>query len=252
MQQEKSCNVEGCNGKSYCHGMCIMHYTRWKKCGDPGPAASMNERHGMHGTRVYRTWQGIVQRCCNPNDMHYPIYGGRGIKICAEWRASFSAFYRDMGDPPSAKHQIDRIDGDQDYRKENCRWVLPRENQRNRKVVKLSMEKAREIRCSKLAGETNRQLAERFGVGVDAIEAVLRGKNWNDRMEDLRQGEGSMTIGYKHPGVDMEVYLDGCDEIACRKKLEELCAKRDLPAEGWLELEDLQAAVVAEVVETAK
>lgn len=61
-----------------------------------------------------------------------------------------------------------------------------------------------------------------------------------------------MTIGYKHPGVDMEVYLDGCDEIACRKKLEELCAKRDLPARGWVELEDLEAADMAEVVEARR
>jgi hypothetical protein len=58
-----------------------------------------------------------------------------------------------------------------------------------------------------------------------------------------------MTIGYKHPDVDMEVYLDGCDEIACRKKLEELCAKRDLPAEGWLEM---QAAEVDEIIEAAR
>ena len=61
-----------------------------------------------------------------------------------------------------------------------------------------------------------------------------------------------MTIGYKHPGVGVEVYLDGCDEIACRKKLEELCAKRDLPAEGWVEMEDLQAAGLAEVVEAVR
>ena len=57
-----------------------------------------------------------------------------------------------------------------------------------------------------------------------------------------------MTIGYKHPGVDVEVYLDGCDEIACRKKLEELCAKRDLPAEGWLEM----GAEVDETVEASR
>jgi len=57
-----------------------------------------------------------------------------------------------------------------------------------------------------------------------------------------------MTIGYKHPDVDVEVYLDGCDEIACRKKLEELCAKRDLPAEGWAEL----GAEVDETVEASR
>ena len=57
-----------------------------------------------------------------------------------------------------------------------------------------------------------------------------------------------MTIGYKHPDVDVEVYLDGCDEIACRKKLEELCAKRDLHAEGWAEL----GAEVDETVEASR
>lgn len=46
-----------------------------------------------------------------------------------------------------------------------------------------------------------------------------------------------MTLGYKHP-MGLEVYLDGADEVSCRKKLEELCVKRELPAAGWIEVEE--------------
>lgn len=42
--------------------------------------------------RLYRVWDGIIQRCCNPNAKNYRNYGGRGIRICNEWRENFSAF----------------------------------------------------------------------------------------------------------------------------------------------------------------
>lgn len=41
--------------------------------------------------RLYRVWDGIIQRCCNPNAKNYRNYGGRGIRICNEWRENFSA-----------------------------------------------------------------------------------------------------------------------------------------------------------------
>lgn len=88
-------------------------------------------RHGLRWTRIYTIHRKMLERCNNPNHVYYHNYGGRGISVCDEWY-DVVKFYKDMGDPPDG-YQIDRIDNDQGYFKENCRWVTPKENCNNRK-----------------------------------------------------------------------------------------------------------------------
>ncbi len=73
----------------------------------------------------------MVARCENPRDKRWQDYGGRGIKVCPEWR-NFQGFYADMGDPPEGA-SLDRVDVDGDYCKANCRWATAAEQSRNRR-----------------------------------------------------------------------------------------------------------------------
>src|SRR5699024_10390857 len=63
--------------------------------------------HKLTGTPEYQVWSAMIQRCTNAQHKSYELYGGRGIKVCDEWR-SFERFIKDMGKRPSAKHTIDR------------------------------------------------------------------------------------------------------------------------------------------------
>ena len=93
--------------------------------------------HGGTGTKEYRTWLHIIQRCENRNINTYKNYGGRGITICDEWRTDFSAFLAHIGNAPSPKHSIDRIDNDGNYEPGNVRWATKKEQANNTSTVRI-------------------------------------------------------------------------------------------------------------------
>lgn len=88
--------------------------------------------HGMTGTNTYRSWSGMKQRCYNPNNKKYPIYGAIGITVADDWLNSFEKFFEDMGECPKGM-SLDRIDVTKGYCKENCRWATQKQQQNNRR-----------------------------------------------------------------------------------------------------------------------
>jgi hypothetical protein len=89
-------------------------------------------KHGMSGSREYRSWECMKQRCFNPRAANYENYGGQGITVCEEWKSSFEAFFADMGTcPPGCS--LDRIDPNGNYEPSNCRWADAKQQRQNQR-----------------------------------------------------------------------------------------------------------------------
>lgn len=133
-----------------------------------------NAKHGMWNTPEFSIWGSIIDRCCNEKCKKYPLYGGRGITICAEWKESFFAFFRHIGPRPSNKHSIDRIDNDKGYEPGNVRWAtLDIQNNNRRNNVFITVYGIR---------KTIAQWSKQTGISESALTNRLK-KGWaEDRM----------------------------------------------------------------------
>lgn len=90
-------------------------------------------KHGMRSVPEYHIWASMNQRCSLVTHKFFHRYGGRGIKVCDQWRLDFAQFYKDVGPRPSPKHSIDRYpNNDGNYEPGNVRWATPLEQARNR------------------------------------------------------------------------------------------------------------------------
>lgn len=108
----------------------------------------------INGKRVatpeYRAWQLMKNRCMNQKAADYKYYGGRGIAMDPRW-GQYENFLADMGRKPSSELTLDRVDGDGNYCKDNCRWATRQTQARNRKYASVkAWEIAEELGLSKM------------------------------------------------------------------------------------------------------
>jgi hypothetical protein len=124
--------------------------------------------HGRSHDPEYHVWRSMIARCENPKNIGYANYGGRGIKVCREWRESFEAFIKDMGDRPEGM-EIDRKNSDGPYEPGNCRWATSGENTRNRRVTPMYTHQGRTMALG--------AWAEATGIPYRILKDRVR-KNW--------------------------------------------------------------------------
>lgn len=112
---------------------------RCQSCSKVG-RPSNRRTHGEAGkrTKEYSSWKSMNQRCLNPGDKNYPLYGGSGVTVCVRWQGvnGYASFLDDMGRRPSRRHTLDRIDNTKGYSPDNCRWSTPKAQRRNQERYK--------------------------------------------------------------------------------------------------------------------
>ena len=92
------------------------------------------ELHGDTGTRLHRIWKSMKCRCNDKNHPSFKHYGARGIRICEEWQESYTAFkIWAMSHGYADDLELERIDVNQGYSPENCKWISHHEQTMNRR-----------------------------------------------------------------------------------------------------------------------
>jgi hypothetical protein len=140
-----------------------LRYGKSRSCG-----CATKEMHGESHTVEYALFHSMRNRCNNPNSRDWHLYGGKGVKI--EWE-TFAEFHRDLGDRPSPQHSIDRINGNGNYSKNNCRWATAREQARNMRTNRLITVDGI-TKCSA-------EWAESTGLSRECIEARIDKLKWS-------------------------------------------------------------------------
>lgn len=132
----------------------------------------MNIVHGKYKTPENNAWRSMLNRCCNPNSQRWEYWGGRGISVCPAWREDFTVFLADMGERPSEKHSLDRIDNDGNYTPENCRWATAKAQRANQRGIKCSGRKLLRTSRTGITGvhfTENNTWAVRMGIARKSV-----------------------------------------------------------------------------------
>lgn len=125
---------------------------------------------------LYLKWSGMIARCEDPKNRDYPMWGGRGIKVCDAWHSyeNFKDWAISNGYNPAVNGQYqstDRIDVNGGYSPDNCRLTDARVQANNRRS---------NVRVYKDGAEyTVEQVASIAGVAYETILSRKR-LGWSD------------------------------------------------------------------------
>ena len=93
-----------------------------------------HDREADHAWRAMGgdVWSAMKQRCYNPKNKKYRLYGALGVTVCDLWRNSFKNFITYMGPRPGPGYSIDRYPNKAgNYEPGNCRWATRVQQQQN-------------------------------------------------------------------------------------------------------------------------
>lgn len=129
-------------------------------------------KHGCaeNPDKLYQKWLSMRNRCFNSQATGYENYGGRGIRVCAEWDDYIKFKEWAITNGYADGLTIDRIDVNGDYEPDNCRFVTIKEQNNNRRTTNFHT----------YNGKTQSEMkwAEEYGISYGALKTRL-GYGWD-------------------------------------------------------------------------
>lgn len=131
--------------------------------------------HGHSRERLYRVWKSMLHRCLSVHSSSYDSYGGRGIKVCEEWR-EYDVFKEwALNNGYSEGLSIDRIDVNGNYCPDNCKFSTTKEqanNKRSNVFVEINGESKTIAQWAEYAGLPYETVRQRIKVGKTGADIL--------------------------------------------------------------------------------
>lgn len=138
--------------------------------------------HGMRNHPLYYVWRNMILRCDDRKRWDYKYYGGKGVKVFTDWYhvETFIEWCESNG--WSEGLTIDRINRDDDYSPDNCRFVTQTQQARTSSQAKINLNIARSIRdnCSSRTYAEYVRLAQEYGISIHTVKLIIYGKLWKE------------------------------------------------------------------------
>ena len=136
-------------------------------------------KHGQEGTKLYKIWGHMKERCFNRNNKSYSSYGERGIKVVNEW-LEFNNFYIWANNNGYKEGlSIDRIDVNGDYSPNNCRFITMKEqqsNKRNNRYITINNITKTVSQWAELVGLDRHTILYRLNKGEQGEKILRKGR----------------------------------------------------------------------------
>lgn len=180
--------ISGDSGRAYtCNHLTV--------CGDYIQKTKWNNK------RIGNIFNGMKQRCYNPNERSYKWYGAKGIKICDEWINSPKSFEEwSLQNGYNDNLTIDRLDEEKDYSPNNCRWI---ENNQNAKYKSTTS-------IINIDGEVHsgKDWSKILGLGINTINRYVRKYGVDNTKEFIKKFRNQPIECLGHNQSYYELYMN--------------------------------------------
>lgn len=191
------------------YNLCINGAPQNCGCQHPNYIHGHSKGYSNHkSSPEYVAWASTKTLCYNPNHQRYPQYGGRGIIVCSEWKYNFQQFICDVGIRPSKEYVFGRININEEYNKENCRWMTKKEKgYYNRRIyLKYNNESKLLIEWAKDFNIDDKLLQRRIKDGWDINRALIEPPNYDTKKKIVFNGiEKNIFEWAKEFSIDVKV-----------------------------------------------